>query len=223
MGKKAFVDTNLPIAYLYHINSLYYKSKIAYDEYDELFWSHYVETEFNRRNPEKYTHLSGFYHDLQKYLGNPDKEFYSLLDLNNFAKNNYHGKGLNDVKGSINPFWSKYLGIQSKIPFNKMQDAINTCLNDLSILYGVNESKLKKIMHSTPIRTKKYSQIDSLLKLNGVSDKDRPVVLDGHDFAWKSSDPIDFITFDNECCNGAKQVKILSFNSIRGSKDFKFS
>ena len=102
-----------------------------------------------------------------------------------------------------------------------MQDAINTCLNDLSILYGINESKLKKMMHSTPIITKKYSHMDSLLKLNGVSDEDRPVVLDGHDFAWKSSEPIDFLTFDNECYDGAKQVNVLCFNSIRGSKDFK--
>ena len=102
MGKKAFVDTNLPIAYLYHINSLYYKSKIAYDEYDELFWSHYVETEFNRRNPEKYTHLSGFYHDLQKYLGNPDKEFYSLCCA---LGGNLNSKLPEQLQGKLN-VWS---------------------------------------------------------------------------------------------------------------------
>ena len=59
-----------------------------------------------------------------------------------------------------------------------------------------------------------------MLKLEGVHEKDRTVILDGHDFACRSNDPIDFVTFDDGCFNGAKNVEILCFSSIRGKDDY---
>lgn len=78
-------------------------------------------------------------------------------------------------------------------------------------------------MQTTPQRKKSYSDIDSMLKSEGVSSQDRIVTWDGHDFACRSSGPIDFVTFDDDCYNGAKKVEILCFNSIKGKHDFNAS
>lgn len=50
--------------------------------------------------------------------------------------------------------------------------------------------------------------------------KDRIITLEGHDFACFSSGPVDFVTFDEGCYNGAKNVEILCFNSVKGKHDF---
>ena len=93
-------------------------------------------------------------------------------------------------------------------------------MSDLSIVSNLNKSYFEGIMQLTPPRFNKYSAIDSMLKSEGVKDADRNIVLDGHDFAYNSKFPVDFVTFDNECCNGAKNVKILAFNFIKGKDDF---
>lgn len=43
-----------------------------------------------------------------------------------------------------------------------------------------------------------------MLESEGVGSNDRTVTLDGHDFACKSFEPVDFVTFDVDCYNGAK-------------------
>lgn len=78
-------------------------------------------------------------------------------------------------------------------------------------------------MQLIPPRVNKYSKIDLMLKSNGVKDADRTIVLDGHDFACHCNSPVDFVTFDDECYCGAKNVKILCFDSIKGKDDFTAS
>lgn len=34
------------------------------------------------------------------------------------------------------------------------------------------------------------------------------------------SDPVDFVSFDDECYFGAKNVELLCFDSIKGKYDF---
>ena len=102
-----------------------------------------------------------------------------------------------------------------------MKSSATSCLKDLTFDLFNNKQKLEKTVKLTPKRTKKYSTIDRMLKSEGVSRPDRNVTLDGHDFACYSSNPIDFTTFDNDCFNGAKNVKLLCFNSIKGKYDFK--
>ena len=218
---KVFFDTNVLIAFVFYINSLNLKSNIAFEEYSEYFWSSFVKGEFDNRFLEKLDNLSNFYRDFQKYLDNPNQELYSDFDLYDFAKKNYENKIADDVISSINPFWNRYVGIESQISFHKIQESTSMCLKDLSSNYFSNKQCLEDIMQLTPQRTKKYSGIDRKLKSEGVMDFDRTVILDGHDFACNLSEPIDFVTFDDACFRGAENVQMLCFNSIKGKYDFE--
>ena len=80
---------------------------------------------------------------------------------------------------------------------------------------------LMNLIGLIPERINDYSKIDLMLKLHGVKDADRAVTLDGHEFASLNRDPIDFVSFDDDCYYGAKNVKLLSFNSIKRKYDFK--
>ena len=219
--KKGFIDTNLAIAFTFNFNSLHLKSDEVFKIYYQLFWSNFVKKEFYRRYYQKQENLLEFFLDLQVLLENPNKEFYSPFDLLNFTKNQYSGKKMNDAKSSINPFWSEYFGIENQVSFLNMKNSINHCLNDLSLNSYINKQYLESIMKLTPQRIRSYDDIDNMLKSEGVKDADRIVTLDGHDFACRSDDPIDFVTFDEDCFNGASNIEILCFSSIKGKYDFE--
>lgn len=221
--KKAFFDTNILIAIVFYINSLHLKSKNAFNSYSQYYWSSHVRDEFNIRCEEKLENLSNFFFDLQKFLENPEQELYSMSDLENFVRKNYSNKMMEDAQSSIAQFWQRYIGIESQLPFFNLKNNIDDCLNDLTVDIILNKKKLKTALHLTPQRTNNYSDINSMLEKEGVHDKDRIVTLDGHDFACFSSDPIDFVTFDDDCYNGAKNIEILCFNTIKGKNDFNAS
>lgn len=61
MSKTAFIDTNLAIAYVFFINSLHFKSKAAFDEYNWIYCSNSVEKEFKYRYENKLDNLSNFF------------------------------------------------------------------------------------------------------------------------------------------------------------------
>ena len=108
----AFIDTNLAIAIIFYINSLHNASKNVFNTYSEFFWSYHVKDEFEERYIEKYLNLSNFFNDLQKYLENPEKEFYTLIDLKNFIRDNYSDKLMEDAMHSsdlnaANTLWSQ--------------------------------------------------------------------------------------------------------------------
>lgn len=107
MMNKIFIDTNLAITFVYYINSLHLKSLKVFEFNSEIYWSNYVKSEFNRRFNKKYDNLIEFFNDLRKYLENPEQEFYSPIDLKEFAKKRYEDKKQNDTLSSINPFWDK--------------------------------------------------------------------------------------------------------------------
>ena len=220
MNDRVFLDTCVLIAWVFYINSLHSKSKKIFEEYSEYFWSFNIQTEFDKRFYSKQKNLRSFYNDLQKYLQNPSKDLYSYHDLINFALKNYQDKKCDDAKDSVKPFWDKYVGTESQILFNNMKSAISLCLNDINIDSINNKSFVDNLLQLTPQRNNLYSKIDSLLESEGVHFEDREVILDGHDFACKSQFPIDFVTFDYKCCAGAKKVKTLCFNSIKGKYDF---
>jgi hypothetical protein len=139
------------------------------------------------------------------------------LDLRSFVLQNYLDKFKNDAESSIDSFWMEYFGIETQVSFLNMKNAIEYCLKDLSITSNSYKKNLQQIMQLTPQRTRPYYQIDQMLKNNGVKDADRAVTLDGHDFACFSNDPIDFVTFDWKFYTGARNVKILCFNSVKGN------
>ena len=221
--KKAFLDTNILIAWIFLINSLHNKSEKVFDVYSEFFWSNYVKKEFEDAYKDKYKNLFKLFFDLQKYFEFPEKEFYHYDDLKNPAIENISKSEIDNVISSLKQFWNQYFGIQSQISSFNMKTTIAACLKDLTINTNNNKQLLGNMMQLTPQRTNHYSAIDTLLESKGVHETDRIVTLDGHDFACFSSDPIDFVTFDEVCYNGAKNVEILCFNSVKGKYDFNAS
>ena len=223
MTKKSFLDTNVLIALLFLINSLHPKAEKVFNQYTEFFWSQFVKDEFDKRFYVKQRNLQMFFQDLEIELKNPKKELYSINDLKKFVEKNYTDKIMDDAKNSINSFWNEYNGIESQVHYLKMQENIGKCISDLTLETNNKKDKLEKLMQLTPPRTNKYPQLDRILKKNGVSTEDRHVTLDGHDFACYSTEKIDFITFDIDCYNGASDLTVLCFNSIKGKDDFTAS
>ena len=220
MANKAFFDTCIVIAWVFMINSIHQNAENVFNKYSEYYWSDNVIEEFNRRYKEKIFNLESFFQDLQFFLENPERELYNHKDLKNFALKHYSGQKKYDVISSILPFWNLYLGLESHVLYYNLVGAINFCLNDLSIDYQNNKDSLDNIMNLIPSRNLSYSKLDNLLKKQGIHSADRKITLDGHDFACKSQFPIDFVTFDYKCCAGAKKVKTLCFDSIKGKNDF---
>lgn len=66
--KKAFLDTNILIAWIFLINSLHNKSERVFEFYSEFFWSTYVKKEFEDAYKDKYKNLFKLFFDLQKYF-----------------------------------------------------------------------------------------------------------------------------------------------------------
>ena len=220
---KVFFDTNLLIAFVFLINSFHDASEKVFKEYQEYFYSSFVQEEFERRFGKKQLNLKKFYHDFKMSLKNSNKELYSIDDLKKFANHHYSGNLLGDAKNSVNSFWKEYVGIESQISFVKMRNAIEFSLKDISITSNSSKDYLDNIMQLTPERVKSYSAIEKMLESEGVGPADRTVTLDGHDFACNSFQPVDFVTFDVDCYNGAKNVGMLCFSSIKGKDDFKSS
>ncbi|MBE6502453.1 MAG: hypothetical protein E7Z79_08450 [Methanobrevibacter thaueri] len=221
--KNAFLDTNVIIAMIFLINSHHLKAKQVFNSYHHYYWSNSVVKEFNRRFGEKQINLKIFFEDLKLFMENPEKDLYSDVDLLIFLKKHYSEKLFEDSKNSIKPFWNHYIGVESMIPFLNMKKSINFCLNDLMITSVKNKEKLENKLILAPQRENDYSVIDAMLESFGVHYEDRSVILDGHDFACFSSQPVDFVTFDEDCFNGAKNVGRLCFNSVKGRFDFKAS
>ena len=221
--KNVFLDTNVLIAIIFLINSHYLKAKEVFELYQNYYWSNGVVRELNLRFGEKQINLTKFYMDLKLFLENPEKDLYSNRDLLNFVKNHYSEKLLEDAKNSIEPFWNNYIGVESMVPFFNIKTSINFCLNDLRITCIVNKQKLENKLVLAPQRNEDYPQIDAMLESFGVHEEDRKIILDGHDFACFSTQPVDFVTFDDDCFNGAKNIDLLCFNSVKGKYDFRAS
>ena len=176
--RKVFFDTNLLIAFVFLINSFHDASEKVFKEYQEYFYSSFVQEEFERRFGKKQMHLKKFYHDFKISLKNSNKELYSIEDLKKFAKNRYTDKLLDDARNSINSFWKEYVGIESQISFVKMRNAIEFSLKDISLTSNSIKDNLDNVMQLTPKRTKSYSAIEKMLESEGVGPADRTVTLD---------------------------------------------
>ena len=160
----AFLDTNVLIAWIFLINSFHPKSVDVFNSYSQFFWSFSVVKEFEKKFNVKSKNLIRFFLDLQKFLENPEKDLYSLSDLIDFANERCSKQLLNEVKSSVKPFWSEYLGIQSRIPFFDMKNAIDFCLNDLLLNLDINKRSIEEIMQLSPQRSNDYPQIDALIE-----------------------------------------------------------
>ena len=145
---------------------------------------------------------------------------YSEYNLRNFTLNNYNGKLKEDAESSIRPFWDRYIGITSQVSFKDLMKAIEACVADLKSDTNDNKVFLEESLQLVENRKNDYPKLDYLLKAVGVSDEDRLIALDGHEFASHSPDPVDFITFDDLLFKGVCEVEILCFESVKGKYDF---
>ena len=148
MSDKAFFDTNLAIAWVFHINSLHNKSKDAFNNYSTIHWSSFVKKEYENRYDEKLDNLLNFFEDLKLELDNPTKELYSIQFLLHFVKK-YGGESQRDITSSLYPFWNYYCGIETQIPF--LNFILNDCSRVLLIEY-TSETSVENI--SSQIITK---------------------------------------------------------------------
>ena len=219
--KKAFGDTCIFIAITFLINSHYTRAKNVFNTYDEIFWSINVKNEFNNRFDEKYDKLLEIFSDIQEELEKINKEFYCITDLKKYIKRNFKDNKFKEAENSVNPFWNKYIGNEDQVIIIKMQHAIDKCLIDLRVISSLKKNELNKNILLTPKRDDEYSKINIMLETNGVTEKDRIIALDGHDFALRSNFDVDLITFDDAFYFGAEKVKKLAFSNIKSKYDFK--
>ena len=195
------------------------RSNKVFDKYSTMYWSERVEYEYFVRSNEKLNNISLFLSDLILFL-EFDKEFYTSDDLMKFALQRYCDGVKNDVISSIRPFWNLCFGSVTQVSFHNLIDAINNFFIVLRSNYTSKVSYLKNNLKLVSKRTKDYHDLGLIIGSKGAGENDVKIALDGHDFACKSTKPVDFVTFDDKLYQGSLKAKNLCFSSIKGEYDF---
>lgn len=225
---EAFTDTNVPISYVFLFEP---KNKIAdyilSNEYDTVYWSGKVVTEFQNRTIEKKDNLLDFFDELQLELYDYRKLYYRLSQLEDFAKNFSYtdSKHEEDVTQSISLFWNYYFSHSNKCVIENMIESVRdfrTYLNTIvfdRMDFCEDSYVLTDDSHK---RSKKYPNLYSLLdSYDDVHDEDIQIALDAHDFSKTLKNPLDFITFDKKFYYALVNTN-LNFNKVKSSKDYNF-
>lgn len=224
---KAFNDTNVPVAYVFLFEpQCVIANHIICEEYDEVYWSENVVDEFQDRVTEKKNNLIRFYEKLEIELYSYRKFEYSIRQLEKFAENFSYmdSKQEKDVLESIKLFWNYYFQHSNKCVTENMIESVkdfNTFLQ--SVIFDRMDFCEDSYIITDELhkRTEQYSKLYNLLQKNGVHKEDCIIALDAHDFSKTLDDPLDFITFDRICCDGALKSN-LHFNKVKGLKDYDF-
>ena len=83
----SFLDTNVPLAYVFSIEPMNTIAKKIFEEYDKYFWSNNVRIEFSHRFNQKQTTLSSFFNDLQYNVENSHTTYFKKHEMMQFAYN----------------------------------------------------------------------------------------------------------------------------------------
>ena len=226
----SFVDTNVPIAYVFLIgpkNSI--AEKILSEEYDNVFCSENVLIEFDDRTLEKRMNLMSFYDKFTLHLSIKNTNKISYSYMLNFADNEEYGdvKEKEDVIESISMFWNHYHPHESIMPKVLMIEYINQLRNELE--FGVCDwinfckEKLINIDEGIHERINQYKNPNDLfdkLYSCGMHDEDIEISLDAHDYSLTLNCQMDFVTFDKKCFKCVSKEN-LCFNEIRCYKDYE--
>ena len=217
----SFLDTNIPLAYVFSIEPNNTIAEKIFERYEKYFWSDNVRIEFDHRFDQKQTALSSFFNEFQYNVEKSYTEYFTKGKMINFAKNwDYASeKQKNDIFRAINDFWKKYLPYNSKPSKIELENILEEFLMDLNSRIYEKAEDVHKIFNPEIVRTKEYPKIFKELTKLKMDKCDKLIVLDAHDFGI--AHPLDFITFDNLCLKGAS-IDCLSFNNVLGKSDFYF-
>lgn len=215
----SFLDTNIPLAYVFSIEPNNTIAKKIFGEYDKYFWSDNVRVEFDHRFNQKQTTLVSFFNDFHYQLDKSNSAYFTKSKMISFAYNWYwtNDKQKKDILQAVKNFWDKYL------PYNTRPDKIELKNKLIEFLMDLNSRTIEKaynipkLFEPEIVRTKEYPKLFAEFTKLKMGECDKKIVLDGHDFGIKH--PIDFITFDDLCKTGASH-KELSFKKVLGRFDF---
>ena len=217
---KSFIDTNILIAYIFHIDSLHYKANQVFEEYQTIIYSQKVKLEADFVFTKKRKILQEFFENLLMETYNKNANLSSLKDLKKLISNKKFNKMIKgEIKSSLEPFWVRY--VKEQFPKNEIiQQAIFNCLNDLDIYSFNRKEQIEKRIKITERRMKPYAKLHKKLKEMDVHHPDDEIILDVHDHNLRINDKLDFITFDNGFYNRILKIKEFSFHDIKGKNDF---
>lgn len=216
----SFADTNVSIAYVFSIDPLNNKSKAVFKEYDTIYWSKIVKTEFKKVFKNKRKILLKFYKELENNLKPEDFHDFQYRDLKKYVMENYSDNyKRKQILSTLKKFWDKY--VNERFPgYNSFIHAIHNCLIDLKNLVYNRKNKWETNTLLTAKRTDKYIYLKKKLASFNVHSPDDDIVLDAHDFNLRNNILLDFITFDQDCYNGTSKIKEFQFNKIKGKYDY---
>ena len=217
---KSFIDTNVSISYVFLFEPhCKYAEYIFNEEYSKIYWSNNVCLEFENRVIEKRNKLLNFYNNLMVEVNNYNKMYYSLNQLKDFANDfNYqNNKEKNDVLSSVDMFWNYYSPFSDSMVIDAMIDSVRHFHDSISRCIFERKDFCENLLvniNDFYRRTENYSELFGLLSDNGVHDEDIQIILDAYDFSKTLQTPLDFITFNRDCCTGASDSS-LNFNEIK--------
>lgn len=216
----SFVDTNVSIAYIFSIDPLNNKSMSVFGEYDDIYWSKLVKSEFKDVFKSKRKILVNFYKDLVNDLKPEDFLDFEFNDLKKYVLRNYpKGKRRDQILSSLQKFWDNY--VNERVPtYNSFIQAVQICLNDLKNLVYSRKSQWEQNTLLTDARVKKYINLRKKLNSLKVHPPDDDIALDAHDFNLRNDFPLDFITFDGDFYEGVSKIKEFNFNKVKGKYDY---
>lgn len=216
----SFVDTNVPIGFMFSIDPLNNKSISAFKEYDNIFWSNCVKKEYIKVFDDKRRILTKFFKDLSNNLTRDDFHEFTSEDLKNHVLMNYPpNKNRKKILSSLNKFWDDY--VNELFPtYDSFKDSIRKCLFDLRVSIYRRKTEWESTVLLTELRTEKYLELKNKLKSFNVHSPDDIIVLDAHDHNLKNDCDLDFITFDKKCCNTVSQIEDFCFNRVKGKDDY---
>ena len=126
-----FVDTNVPIAFIFRIDPFNHKSNSVFRCYDSIFWSEFVKCECEKAFNKKLNILTRFYRGLLKDLKIDGFNDFSFKDLiRYFRQKSYDGKDGKRIESSLSVFWDEYVS-ESFPSYENFKTAVTSCIHDL--------------------------------------------------------------------------------------------
>ena len=83
----SFLDTNIPLAFVFAIEPSNTIAKIIFKIYDKYFWSDNVKIEFDHRFNQKQTTLSSFFNELHHGVEKSYNSYFTKKEMMQFAYN----------------------------------------------------------------------------------------------------------------------------------------
>lgn len=215
----SFLDTNVPLAYVFSIEPKNTIAKKIFKLYDKYFWSNNVRQEFEHRFDQKQTTLSSFFNDLKRNVEKSNTTYFTKREMMQFAHAwDYDSeKQQKDIIQAAKNFWNIYLPYTPRPEKRELENKLREFLMDLNSRTYQKANNVPNLFNQEIVRTKDYPKIFAKFAKFKMGECDKEIILDAHDFGFNH--PIDFITFDDECKKGAL-IDELSFNNVLGRFDF---